>query len=289
MNKLEANNAVCCTSGGYKNIFTHGVLQAFEEHSVLASAYAACSSSALIAAYAAFSQLKVVDNTLWDEGYRISLKEGNQSQAMLHSINKLSNKISNNLWLPSSSRLLISVSKVKTAEAVSITQTEKAKRQGQKLLIDALRHNTDWKNKHLEFILFDTFQNSTTQLLNKQNYHEVLYATTRMLHAWDVPAYIDNVAYIDGSYTASCLIMPLIHLGYRKIIFINTEHDKIFMDLFATMDENQIVGDFEVDIIQPDLCLTELGVDYYSIKEGGIQRVFDYGYKKGIEYLNKQQ
>lgn len=69
--------AVCCMSGGYKNVFTHGVLRAFQDNGIRASAYAACSSSVLIAAYAAMNKLDTLNLSLWEEGYIISLKEGN--------------------------------------------------------------------------------------------------------------------------------------------------------------------------------------------------------------------
>lgn len=37
------NIAICCMAGGYKNVFTHGVLKAFEESSFRAEVYASCS------------------------------------------------------------------------------------------------------------------------------------------------------------------------------------------------------------------------------------------------------
>lgn len=280
-------HAVCCTSGGYKNVFAQGVLKALSDNSMQAGAYASCSSSALIAAYAAIGQIRKLDISLWADGYDISQKTGNQSQAMLSSIEKLSPDIKDNLWRPSSSRLLVSVSKVKTQTAMEITQSEQAKRLGQRLLIDALRHRTDWRDQHLEMKLFDTMQHLETQMLTEQNLNEVLYATTRMLHAWDIPAFIDKEAYIDGSYTASCLIFPLIRLGYKKIVYINTEHDKIYLDLFTELQSLPQNEKVHIDIVKPDFNLAELGVDFYTIKGEGLQQVFSYGYQKGIEYINR--
>jgi len=40
--------AIACMSGGYKTVFTHGVLTAFEDEFFFADAYAGCSSSALV-------------------------------------------------------------------------------------------------------------------------------------------------------------------------------------------------------------------------------------------------
>lgn len=287
MNNSQTN-AVCCTSGGYKNVFAQGVLKAFNDNSFQAGVYASCSSSALVSAFAACRQINELDISLWEEGYEISQREGNQSQAMLSSIDKLYQTLNDNLWLPSSSRFLVAVSKVKTKEAAEITQTEKAKRYGQKLLIEALRHRTDWRDQHLEARLFDSILDPKTELMNNQNLKDVLYATTRMLHAWNIPASINNEAYIDGSYTASCLIFPVMQLGYKKIIFINTEHDKIFKDLFTEIQIPSEIENANIHIIQPDCNLAELGVDFYSIKENGLQQVFSHGYEKGNTYLKNQ-
>lgn len=102
--KNITNLAISCTSGGYKNAFTQGVLTAFEENSLIANVYAACSSSALIAAFAAFSKIRKLDLTLWKNGYSISQEDcGDQSRAMLHTIKQLSPEIIDNLWASSSS------------------------------------------------------------------------------------------------------------------------------------------------------------------------------------------
>lgn len=279
--------SICCTSGGYKNVFAQGVLKAFKDRSFRAEAYASCSSSSLIAAYAAMDKIDDLDTSLWEEGYEISQKEGNQSQAMLHSILQLSSEIKKNLWLSKSSRLLISTSRVLTEEAMMLTQTEKAKRMGQKLLIDALRHRTEWRDQHLKLDLFDTANDPSTVAMTEQNLDEVLYATTRMLHAWDIPANIEGVPYLDGSYTASCLIGPMIDLGYKDIIYINTEHDKIMLDLFTAVNDFQPEpGDVKIRTIQPDVNLAEMGVDFYSIKGDGLADVFRHGYEKGIQFLD---
>lgn len=79
--------AICCMSGGYKNVFTHGVLRAFEEKGIRAKAYASCSSSVLIAAFAAFNKVSALDLSLWSDGYATSQAEGNQSGAMRNLFN----------------------------------------------------------------------------------------------------------------------------------------------------------------------------------------------------------
>lgn len=189
--KNSNNIAICCASGGYKNAFTQGVLTAFEENGLKANVYAACSSSALIAAFAAFSKISELDLTLWENGYAISQEDnGDQSQAMLHTIQQLSPEIHNYLWESSSSRLLIATSFVNTNDAVLVTQSDNARRLGQMLLINALKHKPEWKDQNLELRLFDTYLDSATERLTKNNFNEVAYATTRMLHAWKILAYI---------------------------------------------------------------------------------------------------
>lgn len=52
LDKINANNekttnlkntAISCMSGGYKTVFAHGVLTAFEDRSMFADTYAVCS------------------------------------------------------------------------------------------------------------------------------------------------------------------------------------------------------------------------------------------------------
>lgn len=281
------NLAISCTSGGYKNAFTQGVLTAFEENGLIANVYVACSSSTLIAAFAAFRKIKQLDLTLWKNGYMISQEDsGDQSRAMLHTIQQLSPEIINNLWQSDSSRLLITTSLVKTEEAATITQSDGAKRLGQMLLINAIRHKTDWKDKNLELKIFDTLSNMTTELLSKDNFNKVAYATTRMLHAWKIPAYINNQAYIDGSYTSHCPIQFLSKLEPKRIICICTEKEKIFSNIFGTEEIPSQIDNIYIDLIKPDFDLKSVGLDFYTITNDGLERGYEHGYKKGVSYLN---
>lgn len=287
--KNEENEfAICCMSGGYKNVFTQGVLKAFEEYAFKAKAYAACSSSVLIAAYAAMSKINVLDLSIWSNGYLTSQEKGNQSEAMLQSIQKLSEEIQCYLWQPDSSRLLIATSLVKTEEAAAITQSDGAKRLGQILLINALKHKPDWKDKNLQLQIFDTCIAGNNQLLTKDNFNAVAYASTRMLHAWNIPAFINNQAYLDGSYTSLCPVIPLIELGYKKIICICSEKDKVYYDLFSNEEIPSLLNGAKIEFIKPDCDLKDMGVDFYTITEDGLNRVYEYGYMTGVDYIKKK-
>lgn len=281
------NMAICCLSGGYKSAFTHGVLTAFEENNLTASVYTACSSSTLITAFATFKEIGKLDLTLWKNGYKISQEDnGDQSQAMLRTIQKLSPEIIDNLWKPSSSRLLITTSCVKTDAAVAVTQSDSAKRLGQMLLINALRHKSDWKDENLELVLFDTHSDSRTKLLTKDNFNDVAYATTRMLHAWKVPASVDNQAYIDGSYTSHCPIGFLATLKPKRIVCICTEQEKQFFNIFGNEEVPSQMDGICIDFIKPDFELKEVGLDFYSIADYGLENGYELGYKKGLSYIS---
>lgn len=286
MKATEINDiAICCMSGGYKSVFTHGVLKAFEDNGIKAKAYAACSSSALIASYAAINQMKALDLSLWNDGYVTSQKDGDQSKAMQQSIGKLSAEIKTNLWQPQSSRLLIATSLVKMEEAALVTQSDGARRLGQMLLINALRHKAAWKDQNLELKIFDTCPESPNELLTKENFDEVAYATTRMLHAWKIPAYINQQAYIDGSYTSLCPVVPLAESGYKNILCICTEKDKVTYDLFSDKEIPSQINSSTIDFIKPDRDLKEMGVDFYTLTGNGLEEVYNHGYAKGVDYI----
>lgn len=282
------NLAICCTSGGYKNAFTQGVLTAFEENGVIADVYVACSSSTLIAAFAAFSKIRQLDLTLWKNGYKISQENiGDQSQAMLHTIQQLSPEIINNLWSCSSSRLIVTTSLVRTNEAIIATQSDNAKRLGQILLLNALRRNSEWKDKNLELKLFDTHFDLTTERLTKDNFNEVAYATTRMLHAWKIPAYINGQSYIDGSYTSHFPIHFLSTLKLKKTICICTEAENVFSNIFGKEEIVSQMNNIHIDLIKPDFELKGIGLDFYAITDDGLEKGYEHGYKKGLSYLNR--
>ena len=280
--------AVCCMAGGYKNAFTQGVLTAFEENGLIADVYTACSSSTLIAAFAAFRGMGQLNLTLWKNGYAISQEDGgDQSQAMLQSIQQLSPTIKSNLWEPSSSRLVIATSRIITSDAAAAAQSEGAKRLGQMLLLNAMRHKTEWKDKNLESELFGTNTDGRTRLLTKENFNEVAYATTRMLHAWKIPASIENCAYIDGSYTSHFPTKFLSELKCGRIICISAEKEKVFTNIFMQEEIPFQIDGVLVDVIKPDIDLKEVGLDFYKITEEGLNIGYKHGYKKGVMYINK--
>ena len=72
-------------------------------------------------------------------------------------------------------------------------------------------------DQNLTKMIFDTAGEGKTKL-RRENFEEVAYASTRMLHAWDEPAEIAGEAYVDASYTCSCPVYEVVALGYKKIV-----------------------------------------------------------------------
>jgi hypothetical protein len=278
--------AITTSSGGFKGVFIHGVLSIFEKENFFAEAYASCSSSALVAASATVKKLSTISISIWNEANDITKIPGNSmSNAQLIGIKKLLPVLESELF-NSPRRFLVSTSFVKTDEAASVTQSEKSRRLGQKLLIEAARNITTWRDNNLEHHLFDSFKDDRTKLITRENLKDVLYATTRMMHAWHIPAYINGEPYVDGSYTSICPVLPTAQLGYKKIICITTEHDKTQLDLFSDKYIPDRIGNTEIIFIKPDFNLADIGVDFTKASETGLEKAFQHGVEKAKDFLN---
>jgi len=282
MNKL----AIATSGGGYKGVFIHGVLSLLEQKSFMADAYASCSSSALFSALASIKKINIISNLVWSAGNEIAKIKGNsQSNVQLENIQKILPVIKEELF-KSTQRFLVSTSFVKTEEAAKQTQSEASISLGRKLLIESARNITSWRDENLEHHLFDTFECSKTKLLTEGNLKDVLYATTRMLHAWHIPATVNGKPYIDGSYTSMCPVIPLAKLGYKKIICVSTEHCKTKLDIFSEISIPEKVGDSEIQFIKPDYDLSEIGVDFFKVTDLGIDKAFQHGVEKAKEFIS---
>jgi predicted patatin/cPLA2 family phospholipase len=281
MNKL----AIATSSGGYKGVFIHGVLSLFEQKNFQADAYASCSSSALFSALASIKKINTISNSIWSEGNEIAKIKGNsQSNVQLMSINKLFPILKDELF-KSPRRYLVSTSFVKNENAALETQSELSVRLGRKLLIEAARNIETWRDENLEHHLFDTCNNSKTKLLTEENLKDVLYATTRMLHAWHIPAFVNEKPYIDGSYTSMCPVHSLAELEYEKIICITTENNQTKLDFFSDKYIPEKIGDSDIIFIKPDYNLSEIDVDFFKVTELGLDKAFQHGIEKAKEFL----
>jgi predicted patatin/cPLA2 family phospholipase len=286
---VKKATAVACMSGAFKGAFVHGVLTALEALNISFSAYAATSISTLPAAYAAVNKISRLTMDFWYENLEWLEKPGiTMSDVVLTSIGKYAPLLDKLQLLNSTKRFLVACSYVNNAEATQITQGDNAVRLGRKLIMQAARKDTRWKNQNLDCHVFDTQSQQSEFLITPGNLKDVMYATTRMLHAWHIPASIGGKPYIDGSYTCMCPVEPLIERGYKEILVIAAEPGQIYTDIFSSKKITPEMHGCSIHVIQPGMDLKTLGVDYIKATPEGLKKTFDHGMEKGKEYIEKK-
>ncbi|HVB24302.1 MAG TPA: hypothetical protein VNG51_20360 [Ktedonobacteraceae bacterium] len=279
--------AIACSTGGFKGVFVHGVLSALEAGGIRAAAYAAASSSVFPAICAATGQADEIGLRYWRGALHTLAQPGNSmSEVVLHSIADSRHQLHQHLFQPGLPRLLIAVSLVRTTAGAALTQGDGARRLGRKLLLAAARHDRTWANEHLAPAFFDTAASEETQHLTPENIDAVIYASTRMLHAWTIPAWIGDRPYIDASYTCACPALEMARRGYRTIISIASEPGPVYSDMFQTDLIPDEWNGMPIAIIQPDRNLATMGTDFTTVTEAGMVSVYEYGKAKGREFLH---
>jgi hypothetical protein len=266
--------AVACMAGSFKGAFVHGALCGLEERGVRADAYGAASSSVLPAAYAASGRVRQMGMALWSE-----MAQDSMSATVLHTIRTVGPGAKAGLFAAGAARFVVAVSRVKTPEAAAETQGDGARRRGRRLLLEMARKDTAWRDAHLAAELFDT---AGPLRLTEENFDEVAYATTRMLHAWHVPASVGGTPYVDASYTCQCPAMELAELGFTQVLAIATEPGPLWRDLYA----NQAIG-AGIAVIQPSRDLKDLGVDFTSASKDGLQAAFEEGFRSALRFVDE--
>lgn len=276
---------IAIASGTFKGVFGHGVLSALEEQGIYADAYACASSSVLSGGLAVAGKSREIGASYWIDVVSQSEKLG-MSDVVSTSIEKYSPYIKQTLFSSGSARLLIAVSQVITDEAKECTQGAGARKLGRKLLINSLRNDNSWVENNLKKVIFDT-ENASNFMLNKDNFDEVAYASTRMLHAWERAAWIGGFPFVDASYTCSCPALELVELGYNNIIVISSEPGDIYNDIFKSIriDKNTLAPSTSY-LISPEYDLKDVGVDYMEASEEGMKIAYRHGYEKGMALIN---
>ena len=146
------------------------------------------------------------------------------------------------------------------------------------------RGMVDGVDDHLTGNLFDTGSTDESLRLTSENFAEVAYASGRVLHAWDTPAYVAGRPYIDAFYTNACPALELAELGYQTIYALATE-PILYRDIFQDEVMPKSRGGAAIQVITPDFDPAELGVKYTGATEQGLVRVFNHGLEKGKEFL----
>lgn len=281
--------AIACAAGSFRGAFVQGVLSAFEENEVRADAYAAASSSILPAAMAALGRVHQLGGAeYWKLGLNyLREPERGMSELNLAAIAQYSALLRNGLFKSDVSRFVIAASAVITAEAATQTQGDGARRLGRRLLLATQRRDSSWADQHLARHLFGTLNSASVLPLTPQNLEDVIYASTRMLHAWRIPAAIDGHPYVDASYTCNCPAVEMAELGYEQVIAVVPEPGTVYHDIFQSEPIPPSWGDVPIHLIQPTRSLGELGVDYATATEEGLDAAFRHGEEAGNKFLEE--
>ena len=279
---------IACASGSYKGVFVQGVLDCFEAAGLKADAYAAASSSTVCAAYAAAGRLRELGGAAyWKRAWAAYVASHDISAAVLAGIQEVLPSLLGPLFAPGAARLAISASEVVTSEAAGITQGDGARRLGQKLVLATRTRDASWAAANLRAVLFDTRSEDPRRRLTAANLAEVAYATTRMLHAWKTPAWIERQPFVDASYTCSCPAKDLAELGCRRVIAISPESGPVYTDFFQSSLLPVSHRGVPIRVIQPPRDLAEIGVDYLKATDQGLAAAYAEGRRAGDAFVEE--
>jgi hypothetical protein len=278
--------AIACAAGAFKGVFTHGVLSAFAAAGFRADAYAPASSTVIPTAYAATGQLDILGGVgYWQNGLsRLKEPGGDMSSMVLEGIATFSPLLRDVLFRPDAPRFLIPASAVLTGEAAAQTQGAGARHLGVRLLLATRTRDRSWADEHLALHLYDTDDDGDLRL-TPHNLEAVIYASTRMLHAWKVPAWIGDKPYVDASYTCACPAVEMAERGHRAVIAIATEPGPVYRDLFQSTPIPPSWNGVPIHFVRPGVNLADLGVEFTRATSDGLEAAFRHGQEQGKRFL----
>ncbi len=278
--------AIASSAGGFKGVFVHGVLSALEAAGIRAAAYAAASSSVFPSLSAAVGQANEIGLKYWRVALHTLEEQGNgMSESVLQSIAASSHILRNAPFQPGMPRCIIATSAVITAEGAGQAQGDGARRLGRRLLLQAARGDRSWADQHLRAYLFDTAATDEEHRLTTGNIEEVIYASTRMLHGWTIPAWVAGRPFIDGCYTCGCPAVEMAQYGYHEVIAIATEPGILYRDIFQCEPVPSAWQDVPIHIIRPDIDPATMGADFTDVTGEGLVAGYEHGMEKGREFV----
>lgn len=263
----------------------HGALAALESAGIQAQAYSCASSSTLPVCGAVVGETAKSGPEYWIDSIRYVRAGKDMSSMVRWGIDRIVSGREHEPFQAGRPRLIVLASRVITTEAAAITQGAAARRLGRQLLLDASRQDSSWADRHLRMHLFDSHSVDPATRLHAGNLSDVLYASTRMLHAWDIPAWVGGAPYVDASYTCLCAAVEMASLGYDEVIAISNEPDPFYKDMFRRAIIPTQVAGATIHVIQPDVDVRTMGVDYADAGEDALREVYAYGQQKARDFL----
>ncbi|PAZ12645.1 hypothetical protein CLM62_29010 [Streptomyces sp. SA15] len=281
---------IAVASGMLKGVYGHGVLSAFEERGLRAHVYGTASSSALSGGLAAVGLARHTGVEYWLDAAAGAAHKG-MSQVVLDSIAQYGPVLREGLFRPSAPEFLLATSKVTTSAGAQATQGPEAKTLGRQLLRNVFTGDRGWVLENLATAVFSSraIPGGEEPRLTPANYDAVAYASTRMLHAWDVPAEIAGEAYVDASYTCSCPAREVAAKDVAVLIAIGCDPFPLFRDLYASEEigDGSALHGAPVLVVKPDQDLKDLGVDYAAATSGGLVKAYELGLDAGHRFADR--
>ncbi|MFF8595316.1 hypothetical protein ACF061_28525 [Streptomyces sp. NPDC015220] len=281
---------IAVAAGMLKGVYGHGVLSAFEERGLRAQVYGTASSSGLSGGLAAVGLARRTGVDYWLKAAAAASERG-MSSVVLDSIEEYGPALRAGLFQPSAPEFLLATSKVTNAAAARTTQGPEAKALGRQLLRNVFTGDRSWVQENLATVVFSSraLPGGEQPALTPENYDAVSYASTRMLHAWKVPAEIDGEAYVDASYTCSCPAREVADRGVSVLVAIGCDPFPLFRDLYASEEirDGSVLGGARVLVIKPDEDLKDLGVDYATADGEGLVKAYGIGVEAGHRFADR--
>jgi hypothetical protein len=280
--------AIATPVGSFKGAFAHGVLAALEEAGIVADAYAAASSSVIPTSWAAIGQAQNLGVDYWLAGLSaLADPAQNMSKVVQRGIRVFSKQLRQQLYQPHTPTLYIATNAVIDPIAAAQTQTPLAQDLGKQLLRASVQKDRSWVDQNLQFTLFSTHHAEPQHRITPNNFPAVAYASSRIMHAWEIPAWIDGKPYVDAAYTCLCPALAMVSAGYQETIAIANEPGTMYQDMFHIDPMPTHDRGVPIHLIRPDLHLKELGVDFTKATPAGLVAVYRHGMDKGLEFVEK--
>ncbi|WP_310426890.1 hypothetical protein [Chamaesiphon sp. VAR_48_metabat_135_sub] len=280
--------AIATTVGSFKGAFAHGVLTALEEAGIVADGYAAASSSVIPTSWAAIGRATDLGVDYWLAGLSaLEQPQQNMSKIVQRGIRIFSKQLRQHLYQPQTPTLYIATNAVIDPAAAAQTQTALAQDLGKRLLRASVQKDRSWVDANLRFTLFSTHHHESQYRITPNNFPAVAYASSRIMHAWEIPAWIDGKPYVDAAYTCLCPALAMVSAGYQETIAISNEPGTMYQDMFHIEPIPTHSCGVPIHIIRPDVHLKELGVDFTKATPDGLVRVYRHGQDKGSEFIRQ--
>ncbi len=279
--------AIATPVGSFKGAFAHGVLTALEEAGIVADAYAAASSSVIPTSWAAIGRAGNLGVDYWLAGWdALQQPQQNMSKIVQRGIRIFSKPLRQQLYQPETPALYIATNAVIDPLAAAQTQGHQAQELGKLLLRASVQKDRSWVDANLRLTLFSTHYPEPYRI-TPNRFPAVAYASSRIVHAWEIPAWIDGKPYVDAAYTCLCPVLAMVAAGYQQAIAISNEPGTLYRDMFHIDPVPAANRGVPIEIIRPDRPLKEFGVDFTKATPAGLVAVYRHGREKGLEFASQ--